>query len=244
MKTFLPFNYIFFVLALFILICSSCGTARINQLQELAKEDSPEMFIQKLNKEIIPVTDFRKYEIAPDSILAKQTHESYSRFDKGEEYIRLMKGRMNLYYHYTPYTMMSMSSPSAINPTGMKMVSRRRLSRYFDFGQDQALIKFDRANLETHTSGCSTCLDVLKKYDRTKNGLRWWKYTNWASIAGGLVIAFTADNNVSDDSDLRIYGFTGLFFGGIFSEAFRLTRVSKNEFRLEEVVVKYNQFSY
>jgi len=137
-----------------------------------------------------------------------------------------------------------MSSPSSINPTGMNMVTRRRLSRYFDFGPDQALIRFDRENLGVHTKACKTCQDVLLDYDRTKSGLRWWKYGNWAAIAGGLVIAFTSDNNVSDDSDARIYGFTGLFFGGLFSEAFRLSRVSKNEVKLEEVVVKYNQFSY
>ena len=63
MKDIIQFNDAHFLVAIFLLVCSSCGTARINQLQELAREDAPEMFIQKLNKEIIPVSDFRKYDI-------------------------------------------------------------------------------------------------------------------------------------------------------------------------------------
>jgi hypothetical protein len=42
-------------------------------------------------------------------------------------------------------------------------------------------------------------------------------------------------------SDFQAYGFVTFLFGGIISEVYRLTRVSKNEKKLEHAIMVYNQ---
>jgi hypothetical protein len=222
----------------------SCGSARIRSLQLTAKETSPEMFVQKRNMEIIPVSSFKNYKYDRDSLIALQDDRAFRRLDDDKEYIRLIKGPMNLYYLYTHYTTTSFHGPSAANPSGVSLDQRTRITRYFDLGVDQPLTYFDRESIGQHTSGCNPCLAELTKYDHNLKFLKWWKYGNWTALAGALVIGLTGDNHVSNDSDFRVYGFAGLLLGGLSSELYRLSRVSKNEARLENVVEKYNKFKY
>lgn len=237
-----PVSYLLFVL--FVLILSSCGSARIRSLQLTARESSPEMFIQTKMMEVIPVSDFSVVRYDRDSLIALQDERTFRRLDGDEDYVRVIKGPMSLYYLYTQYTTTSFHGPSSANPSGVSTHQRTRITRYFDLGLDQPLIYFDRESIGKYTVECIPCLAELKKYDHNRNALKWWKYTNWTALAGALVIGLTGDNNVSDDSDFRVYGFAGLLVGGLTSEFYRLTRVGRNEARLEEVVEKYNMFKY
>ena len=232
------------VLALVAFTYMSCGSARIRSMQLTAKEPSPEMFLMKKNMEVVPVTDFRQIKYDRDSLIALQTENVFRRLDGEEDYVRLIKGPMNLYYLYTHYTTTSFHGPSSANPSGVSTHQRTRITRYFDLGLDQPLIYFDRESIGKYTSGCNPCLMQLQKYDSRRKTLKWWKYGNWSALATALIIGLTGDNNVNDDSDLRVYGFAGLLVGGLTSEFYRLTRVNKNEARLEEVVSRYNSFKY
>ena len=224
--------------------CLSCGSARVRSLQLTARESSPEMFIQTKNLEVIPVSDFSLIRYNRDSLIALQTGNTFRRLNGDEDYVRLIKGPMNLYYLYTHYTTTTFHGPSSANPSGLSNDQRTGITRYFDLGLDQPLIRFDRESIETYTKGCNPCLGELKKYDQNRKALKWWKYGNWTVLAGGLVIGLTGDSNVGDDSDFRVYGFAGLLVGGLTSELYRLTRVNKNNARLEEVVEEYNRFKY
>ena len=126
----------------------------------------------------------------------------------------------------------------------MSTHQRTRITRYFDLGLDQPLIYFDRESIGKYAAGCNLCLAELNKYDQNRKFLKWWKYGNWTALAGALFIGLTGDSNASDDSDFRVYGFAGLFVGGLSSEFYRLTRVGRNEARLENVVGEYNLFKY
>ena len=201
------------------------------------------MFVQKKNLEIIPVTSFKFFN-SPDSLIAMQDERAFRRLDDDKQYVRLIRGPMNLYYLYTQYTTTSFHGPSAANPSGMSTHQRTRITRYFDLGLQQPLIYFDRESIGKYTQECNVCLAQLKKYDNTRSSLKWWKYANWSALAGALALGLTGDNNGGDDSDLRIYGFAGLLFGGLTSEFYRLSRVVRNEARLEEVVGEYNRFKY
>lgn len=202
------------------------------------------MFVQNKNLEIIPVTDFNNFDFDRDSLIAIQDEGSYMRLSDRKSYVRILKGRMNMYYLYTHYTTTSFHGPSSANPSGISHDTRTKITRYFDLGLDQPLVLFDRQNMGIYTKECVSCLDVLHSYDNSRKALKWWKYGNWAAIGGALVWIFTGDQNVSDDSDLRIYGNTGLFFGGLTSEIYRLTRVKKVEIKLEKVVETYNNLKY
>jgi len=238
-------GFLYFSVSAFIIFTFlSCGSARIRSLQLTAKEPSPEMFVQKKNREIIPVTTFKHFDYDRDTLIALQDGVTFRRIDDDKEYVRLIKGPMNLYYLYTHYTTTSFHGPSSGNPSGVSTHQRTRITRYFDLGIDQPLVYFNRESIGKYTAGCNTCLMELKGYDRNRTILKWWKYGNWTALAGALLIGLTGDNNGSDDSDLRIYGFEGLLSGGLVSEFYRLTRVNKNEARLEDVVKEYNNFKY
>ncbi|HUR30495.1 MAG TPA: hypothetical protein VMZ69_03630 [Saprospiraceae bacterium] len=237
-------HLLIFLFIFFAFVFLSCGSARIRSLQLTAKEPSPPMFIKTKNLEVIPVSDFSLIRYNRDSLIALQTENNFRRLDGDEDYVRLIKGPMNLYYLYNQYTTTSFHGPSSANPSGMSTLQRTSISRYFDLGLDKPLIYFDRESIEKHTVGCNPCLAELKKYDRNRKSLTWWKYANWTALAGGLVIGLTGDTNVSDDGDFRIYGFAGLLVGGLSSELYRMSRVGRNEARLEEVVDEYNKFKY
>ncbi len=225
-------------------LLSSCGTVRIRHMRLAAREESPDMFVQTKDMKIIPVTESTRKDYKNEDLIASQDKRSFNRMDGKKEYVRLIKGPMNLYYEFTPYTSMTVSAPTAMNPSGVSSHTRVNVDRYFDLGLDQPLIYFNRKNIGDNTTGCHQCMEILNRYDQKRKYLKWWKYTNWASIAGGLTIAFSSPQRASAYTDLSVYSFAGLFFGGLGSEFYRMTRVGKNELRLEEAVNKYNELKY
>lgn len=239
-------QFLFSILLFSLIVFSSlsCGSARIRSLQLTAREPSPEMFIKTKSMEVIPVSDFSTVRYNRDSLIALQDGRAFRRLEGDEEYVRIMKGPMNLYYLYTQYTTTTFHGPSSANPSGVSNDQRTRISRYIDLGLDQPLIDFNRESIDKYMMGCNSCLAQLNKYDNNRNTLKWWKYGNWTVLAGALVIGLTGDNNVSDGGNFRIYGFAGLLVGGLTSELYRMTRVGRNEARLEEVVEQYNRFKY
>jgi hypothetical protein len=239
-----PLTSLISIISLAFLI-SSCGTARIRHMSLEAREVSPEMFVQTKDMTIIPVTESTRKDYKDEDLIAFQDKRSFNRIDGKKEYVRLIKGRMNLYYVFTDYLSTSFSTPNAMNPTGMSTHTRTHVSRYFDLGLDKPLIYFNRENLGKNISGCKPCKNELALYDQKRKGLKWWKYANFASMAGSLVVAFSGpQQDASKYTDLQIYGFPLLLFGGFGSELYRLSRVGKNEIRLEEAVNMYNQVKY
>jgi hypothetical protein len=223
------------------ILISSCGTARIREMQLSAREASPDNFVQTKDMVVHPVADMRKFKFKPDTLLAKQDDRFFARYDDKAEYVRLIKGPMNLYYQYSTYLSTSFSAPTSFNPSGMSSNTRTKITRYFDLGLDQPLVYFSRDNLYSNVKGCSPCMNVIKDYDKTRKYLRTWKFINWGAIGGALVIGFTSD--ARNLSDFEAYGFAGGFVGGLFSEMYRLTRVGKNEVKLEDAVRVYNQYA-
>ena len=145
-----PFSI--FLLGLIVISSLACGSARVRSLQLTAREPAPEMFVQKKNMEIIPVTSFKNFDYDRDSLIAIQGERTFRRLDDGKEYVRLIKGPMNLYYLYTYYTTTSFNGPSAANPSGVSIDMRTRITRYFDQGLDQPLIYFNRESIGKYTS--------------------------------------------------------------------------------------------
>ncbi|MBK9983894.1 MAG: hypothetical protein IPP15_16260 [Saprospiraceae bacterium] len=210
-----------------VFLLSSCDTARIRHMSLAAREDSPEMFVQTKDMTIIPVTESTRKDYKDEDLIASQDKRSFNRIDGKKEYVRLIKGRMNLYYEFTDYLTTSFSTPNAMNPTGMSTHTRTHVSRFFDLGLDKPIIYFNRENLGNNTTGCRPCKNELALYDQKRKGLKWWKYANFASIAGSFVVGFSGPSEASKYTDLQIYGFPLLLFGGFGSEIYRVSRRQK-----------------
>ena len=233
-------NFLFgFFFWSFYLIITSCGTARLNEMRLAAKEESPPMFVQNTEKEIIPVTDFKKFKFNSDSLTAKQDKYGYSRIVDNYEYMRTIKGRMNLYLKFSSYTSTYYTGNYGLDASGWHSSTKSRLDPYFDIGADQPLVLLNRQNLGPYLKDCSPCKAVLKDYDQTRKHLQTWKYINWASMGTGLALGLIGDPK--ELSDFQAYGFVTFLFGGVISEVYRLTRVSKNEKKLEHAIMVYNQ---
>jgi hypothetical protein len=238
MKLGLKYRFVLLLMPAMLLF-SSCRLGYFNKLKLAAREESPEMFVQNTKKEIIPVADFRKHKFSTDTLLSWQTKSAYTRQSEGKSYERIIKGAMNMYTYTTYNTYSSYSSTANFGRGGMDVDSRPSTLPYFDLGLETPLIYFSRKNLSEPMEPCKPCMDILHQYDKGEKRLKTWKLINFAALGGSLAIAFASGDDISD---FAVWSFTGLFFGGLASEGYRISRKGKNYMRLYDSVHAYNQY--